>query len=180
MWFPKRLVPILAIASIAVDGGWLFAKDATAPDVVLASPGGAAMSIPAPFSEELPVRNQVQAESIVLHAQGTWQDPPPGAEAVPAWTPIPPWYPPYDMARYRDARRSMHGVPRDRDHRRSTSWFDSICPSPKRRRAWPGQRGYSRQMEQLDRWEYPDAFMGQPPFGYAGPSRWQPGIDSGR
>ena len=173
MWFPKRLVPILAIASIAVDGGWLFAKDATAPDVVLASPGGAAMPIPAPFSEKLPVRNQVQAESIVLHAQGTWQDPPPGAGAVPAWTPIPPWYPPsYDGSRYRDARRSMYGGRRDPDHRRSTSWFDSICPSPKRRRAWPDQRGYSRQTEQLDRREYWDTFTNRPPLGITGPLGW--------
>ena len=64
----------------------------------------------------------------------------------------------------------MYGGRRDPDRRRSTSWFDSICPSPKRRRAWPDQRSYSRQMEQIDRWEYPDALMSRPPPGFGGPA----------
>ena len=173
MWFPKRLVPILAIAPIAVGGGWLFADNAPGPSVAPAPSDAFPTPIPASSREDTPVQIEVPARGNLMRAQGTWQDPPPGAGAVPAWTPIPPWYPPsYDGSRYRDARRSMYGGRRDPDHRRSTSWFDSICPSPKRRRAWPDQRGYSRQTEQLDRREYWDTFTNRPPLGITGPLGW--------
>jgi hypothetical protein len=87
---------------------------------------------------------------------------------------MPPWFGAYDDAveRYRDARRSMYRQRRDFDRQRHTEWMDAICPWSKPQRDWSAQRSYRRQMEQLDRQELRDAYMGRPPFGFGGPPGW--------
>ena len=88
---------------------------------------------------------------------------------------MPPWFAPYDDAveRYRDARRSQHRRQRDFRRQRHASWMDAVCPWSKPRREWSARRSYQRQMEQLNRRAYRDAYGYRPSYGFARPGGWR-------
>lgn len=87
---------------------------------------------------------------------------------------MPPWFAAYDdtLERYRDARRYQFRRQRDLGRQRHANWMDAICPWSKPQRDWSAKRSYDRQMEQLDRRAYRDAFVYRPPQDFARPMRW--------
>lgn len=88
---------------------------------------------------------------------------------------MPPWFAAYDdsVERYRDARRSRFRRQRDLGRQRHTSWMDAVCPWSKPRRDRSARRSYQRQMEQLDRRTYRDAFIDRPMYGFSEPGGWR-------
>jgi len=88
---------------------------------------------------------------------------------------IPPWFARYndEAERYQDARRSQYRRQRDLGRQRHARWTDAICPWTKPRRDRSARHSYQRQMEQLNRRAYREAYRYQSPYGYPGPGGWR-------
>jgi thiosulfate/3-mercaptopyruvate sulfurtransferase len=74
--------------------------------------------------------------------------------------------------RHEDRLRRFHREQRDAVQLQHDAWMDAMCPWSTPQRDWSRQRSFLRQMEQLDRQAWRDAYLYGAPFALAGPYPW--------
>jgi hypothetical protein len=74
--------------------------------------------------------------------------------------------------RHEDRLRRFHREQRDAVLLQHDAWMDAMCPWSTPQRDWSRQRSFLRQMEQLDRQAWRDAYLYGAPFALAGPYPW--------
>lgn len=172
MRLPRRLLPVLVIASSATAGGWLSVRSPEVAGAEWREAETAAAPSPATSREQMALRALAPDRGLLIEGQGTWLDPSPAQPPLPTRGPMPPWGHPYGAAeRPRNPWWPRYGGPGDADREGRTSWMDDFCPLPKSRHGWSGGRPYSPQWEQVYRPPYGDPVTSPPRFGLEAPPR---------